>query len=151
MSGSSLQERFLIDSRRFQAFRGSWEKKGSSVRKEVWFVYGENSPVTFHIVSCSEEQPKAFTLSRRRRFCAVATAIVQQHHLQGVGAYLEMGCSLLGSPCSIRKTFMFYNLMLVGFLKIFLLPRICSSLRLQHCLNGGALPKVSSVKYSVLP
>lgn len=29
----------------------------------------------------------------------------------------------------------------------FLLPRICSSLWLQYCLNGGALPKVSSVKY----
>lgn len=109
MSGSSLQERFLIDSRRLQAFSRSWEKKGSSVRKEVWFVYGENSPVTFHIVSCLEEQPKAFTLCRRRSFCALATAIVEKYHLQGRGAYLEMGCSLLESLCSIRKSFVFYN------------------------------------------
>lgn len=87
MSGSSLQEGFLIDSRRLQVFSRSWEKKGSSVRKEVWFVYGRNSPVMFHIVSCSEEQLKSFTLSRRWRFCAVATAIVQKHHLQGMGAY----------------------------------------------------------------
>lgn len=35
MSGSSLREGFLIDSRRLQAFSRTWEKKGSSVRERA--------------------------------------------------------------------------------------------------------------------
>lgn len=146
MSGSSLREGFLIDSRRLQAFSRTWEKKGSSVRERALVCLWRK--LASHVSHCvllrrtteafHATEEMAFPYNScdpgRRGTCSQPGSRPRPRH----------SSSLLESPGTSGRHLCFTIRCWI------LLPRTCSSLELQQHLNGGVLPSVSSIKCSAL-
>lgn len=147
MSGSSLREGFLIDSRRLRAFSRTWEKKGSSVRERALVCLWRK--LTSHVSHCVllGRTTEAFHTMEEMAFPYNSCDPSRCGACSRPGARPRpcRSSSLLENPSTSGRHLCFTIRCWI------LLPRTCSSLELQQHLNGGVLPSVSSIKCSALP